>query len=162
MNFGPRLLAVISGFPCHIFLTSVISICWAIRPYFFLFAKRTLESVSKEPVPEHPGVEVERVSVLRPEEVRMLEVLVRGHGQGRVAHALREHEFRTLVEGPRRRGLVAVHQCICAGAGVAEGRRADGVVGGQGALFGHQRLDGEAALSRRRKHHFLTEPEPDT
>lgn len=32
----------------------------------------TLEAVSEEPVPEHPGVEVERVSVLRPEEVRML------------------------------------------------------------------------------------------
>lgn len=36
------------------------------------YARPTLKPVSKEPVPEDPGVEVERVSVLRPEEVRVL------------------------------------------------------------------------------------------
>lgn len=73
----------------------------------------TLESVSEEPVPEDPGVEVERVPVLRPEEVRMLQVgaseLVRSHGQRGVAHGLGEHQLRALVERPGRGSLVRAH-----------------------------------------------------
>lgn len=73
----------------------------------------TLKSVAEEPVPEDPGVKVERVSVLRPEEVRVLEVraseLVRSHGEGGVVHRVREHQVRALVERPGRLSLVPVH-----------------------------------------------------
>lgn len=76
-------------------------------------APPTLKPVSKEPVPEDPGVEVERVSVLRPEEVRMLNVgareLVRSHSQGGVAHGLGEDQLRALVKRPGRGSLVCVH-----------------------------------------------------
>lgn len=69
--------------------------------------------MSKEPVPQDPGVEVERVPVLRAKEVWVLEVgaaeLVRGHGEWWVAHRLREYQLGALVEGAGRRSLVAVH-----------------------------------------------------
>ncbi|TNN53672.1 hypothetical protein EYF80_036138 [Liparis tanakae] len=66
---------------------------------------------------EHPGVEVKRVPVLRPEEVRMLKVvgaseLVGRHGEGGVV--LREHQVRALVQGPGRRDLSATARtCGC-------------------------------------------------
>lgn len=114
--------------------------------------------MSKEAVPEDPGVEVERVPVLGAEEVRMLQVgasqLVGGHGERRVAHALREHELGALVERPGRGGRVGAHQGVSARAGVAQRRGADGLLGAQGALFGDQGLDCEAALPRRREHHL--------
>lgn len=76
-------------------------------------ARPTLKPVSKEPVPEDPGVEVQRVSVLRPEEVRVLQVgaseLVRSHRQRRVAHGLGEDQLRALIKRPGWRSLVCVH-----------------------------------------------------
>lgn len=88
--------------------------------------------MSKEAVPQDPGVEVERVPLLRTKEVRVLQVgapqLVRSHRQGRVAHGLGEHQLRALVQRPGRGSLVSVHQRVRGRAGVAEGRGAEGLV----------------------------------
>jgi hypothetical protein len=126
-------------------------------------APLTLKPVAEEPITEHPGVEVERVPVLGPEEVRGSGVLQVGRppqwvvAMGRhtqrvvVVHRLRENELRVRVQGPALRRLVPVHEGLRGGAvvRVAEGRGADGLLRGRGALLGHQGLDGEAAFSRR-------------
>ena len=130
--------------------------------------------MSEEAVPQHPGVEVQRVPVLRgAEEVRggggggVLQAGVRGP-VGRQAqrvvvvvvvvgvHRLREHELRVGVQrGPGLRRRVPAHEGLRGGGGVrvAERGGADGLLRGGGALLPHQGLDGEAAFSRRRRKH---------
>lgn len=81
---------------------------------------------------------------------------VHGHGRvRRVGDGLRKDQVRVGVDPPAG-GVEAVEKRVHrAGIGIAESRRADGILGarrGQGAVFGHQRLDGETALGRGLKH----------
>lgn len=81
---------------------------------------------------------------------------VHGHGGvGRVGHGLRKHQVRVGVDAPAGRVEAVEERVHGAGVGIAERRGPDGILGagrGQGAVFGHQRLDGEAALGRGLEH----------
>lgn len=85
----------------------------------------------------------------------------RGHGMDRhgrvrrVGDGLRKDQVRVGVDPPAS-GVEAVEKRVHrAGIGIAERRRPDRILGarrGQGAVFGHQRLDGETPLGCGLKH----------
>lgn len=79
-----------------------------------------------------------------------------GGGVGRVRDSLREDQVRVGVDPPAA-GMEAVEERVHGtGVGIAERRRPDGILGAGGgqsrAVFGHQRLDGEAALGGGLEH----------
>ena len=133
----------------------------------------TLKTVAEEAVPQHPGIEVQRVPVLGAEEgMRGLQrggaqLVRRVHGQRVVVHGLGEYELGTAVEraAGARGGGEAAHEGRfgCAGVRIIERRGPERLLRGgrrQGmgacaaaasapssaAVLGHQRLDGKAAL----------------
>lgn len=118
----------------------------------------TLEAVSQVAAPQHPGVEAERVPVLRAEEAlrRDLQRVQRQPaGALRVRPGLLEHHVRARrVQSPRAAPLEAGAEDPGGARGVqrlreAERRGPDGLVPGAAVaarLLPDQRLDGEALL----------------
>lgn len=141
----------------------------------------TLEAVTEEAIPKHPGIEVERVPMLGAEErVRGLQrggaQLVRWvHRQRRVVHGLGEHKLRPSVQratGARGgSGREATHEGRLGRTGVRVverrgperflrgghcqrmGARAPTARAPAGAtILGHQGFYGETPLGRRLEH----------
>lgn len=75
--------------------------------------------MSKKSVSQDPWVEIERLAVLRAEEVRVLEVraaeLVRVHTNGRVLHGLRENELGVGIKRATCLARINVQKTVCGG-----------------------------------------------
>lgn len=124
----------------------------------------TLETVSQVAAPEHPGVEAERVAVLRTEEALRVELqrVEREPGAGAVCvrAGLRQHQLRPRIQSPAAAALQAGAEHPGGGAGVqglreAQRRGPDGFVPGAAPaqrLLPDQRLDGEALFTAAVKH----------
>lgn len=73
----------------------------------------------KKSVSQDPWVEIERLAVLRAEEVRVLEVrgaeLVRVHAYGRVLHGLRENELGIGIKRATCWARISVQKSVCGG-----------------------------------------------
>lgn len=71
----------------------------------------------KKSVSQDPWVEIERLAVLRAEEVRVLEVraaeLVRVHADGRVLHGLRENELGIGIKRATCWAGISVQKTVC-------------------------------------------------
>lgn len=75
--------------------------------------------MTKKSVSQDPWVEIERLAVLRAEEVRVLEVraaeLVRVHADGRMLHGLRENELGVWIERATCWARISVQKTVCGG-----------------------------------------------
>lgn len=123
-------------------------------------SRLTLEAVSQVPAPQHPGVEAERLPVLRTEEALrgdLQRVQRQSAGALRVRPGLLEHHVRPgRVQSPPAASLEAGAEDPGGGCGVQglrepERRGPDGLIPGAAAavavrLLPDQRLDGEALL----------------
>lgn len=122
----------------------------------------TMEAVSQVPAPQHPGVEAERVPVLRAEEAlrgQLQRVQRQPAGALRVRPGLLQHHVRPCsVQSPAAAPLEAGAEHSGGGGGMQrlrepERRGPDGLIPGAAAvvvvavrLLPHQRLYGEAFL----------------
>lgn len=73
----------------------------------------------KKSVSHDPWVEIERLAVLRTEEVRVLKVraaeLVRVHADGRVLHGLRENELGVGIKRATCWARISAQKTVCGG-----------------------------------------------
>lgn len=124
----------------------------------------TLETVSQVAGPEHPGVEAERVSVLRTEQALRVELqrVERKPAAGAVCvrAGIRQHQLRPRVQSSAAAALQAGAEHPGGAAGVqglgeAQRRGPDGFIPGAASarrLLPDQRLDGETLFTAAVKH----------